>query len=305
LRYKLQKGLLARDQDPKEDEMKEMSKFFGKLESYADLEVSILRATKIRKVLKAILKLNFIPKEEVFKFKPRSQTLLDKWNKLLTSDQSITSAAPAAGADGETMDTANNQCGPVEMAADEPTMNAAAGPVEATANEPAMAASVSDEGTPIDVGTDQPGPVTAAADDPATNEIEDDDSDEEMPEYIWSYFQGLEDTEDSNYAGGSIPSSNNMPSRTFRPRDQLGRHHQQRDLHVEYVATVLDRVAAQVHGRNGELHGPGNSLEDFLRSELDATGVTIGILHWLITKHIPKYRMQLRRSLREVRQDRA
>ncbi|KAH8815114.1 hypothetical protein F5884DRAFT_164774 [Xylogone sp. PMI_703] len=87
LRHKLQRGLLTRDQEPKEEEMKQMSEFVTKLEGYADLEVSIIRATKINKVLKAILKLNQIPKEEEFQFKKRSQTLLDKWNKLLASDQ--------------------------------------------------------------------------------------------------------------------------------------------------------------------------------------------------------------------------
>jgi hypothetical protein len=67
--------------------MKQMSEFVSKLEGYADLEVSIIRVTKINKVLKAILKLNTIPKEEEFHFKPRSQSLLDKWNKLLASEQ--------------------------------------------------------------------------------------------------------------------------------------------------------------------------------------------------------------------------
>jgi hypothetical protein len=94
LRHKLQKGLLTRDQLPKEDEMKQMSEFVSKLEGYAELEVSIIRATKINKVLKAILKLSSIPKEEEFQFKPRSQTLLDKWNKLLASEQGTPSAPP-------------------------------------------------------------------------------------------------------------------------------------------------------------------------------------------------------------------
>ena len=71
-----------------------MAEFVTKLEGYADLEVSIIRVTKINKVLKAILKLPSIPKEEEFNFKTRSQTLLDKWNKLLASD---TPSAPTNG----------------------------------------------------------------------------------------------------------------------------------------------------------------------------------------------------------------
>ncbi|KAL7629365.1 hypothetical protein AAE478_000885 [Parahypoxylon ruwenzoriense] len=96
LRHRLQKGLLLRDQAPKEEEMKSMSEFLAKLETFPDLEVSIIRATKINKVLKAILKLEAIPKEEEFQFKPRSQTLLDKWNKILAAD----GGAPAPSANG-------------------------------------------------------------------------------------------------------------------------------------------------------------------------------------------------------------
>lgn len=80
--------------------MKAMSEFVSKLEGYADLEVSIIRATKINKVLKAILKLATIPKEEEFQFKPRSQTLLDKWNKLLASEQGTPVAPPSATTNG-------------------------------------------------------------------------------------------------------------------------------------------------------------------------------------------------------------
>jgi len=76
--------------------MKNMSEFISKLEGYSELEVSIIRTTKINKVLKAIIKLTSIPKEEEFKFKARSQTLLDKWNKLLASEH----GTPAANTNG-------------------------------------------------------------------------------------------------------------------------------------------------------------------------------------------------------------
>ncbi|KAI0535744.1 hypothetical protein GGR58DRAFT_425723 [Xylaria digitata] len=86
LRHRLQRGLLPREGSPVPEEMKQVSDFLAKLETFPDLDVSIIRATKINKVLKAILKLESIPKEAEFKFKPRSQTLLDKWNILLASD---------------------------------------------------------------------------------------------------------------------------------------------------------------------------------------------------------------------------
>jgi hypothetical protein len=70
--------------------MQQMSEYVSILEKLKDLEVSIIRATKINKVLKAILKLDNIPKEEEFKFKPRSQALLEKWNKLMDGDSGAT-----------------------------------------------------------------------------------------------------------------------------------------------------------------------------------------------------------------------
>lgn len=95
LRHKLQRGLLTREQQPREDEMEAMSSFITILENFQDLDVSIIRGTKINKVFKAILKLDSIPREEDFNFKKRSQALLDKWNKLLASD-----SAPANTANG-------------------------------------------------------------------------------------------------------------------------------------------------------------------------------------------------------------
>jgi hypothetical protein len=112
LRHRLQRGLLPREGSPVPDEMKQVSDFLAKLETFPDLDVSIIRVTKINKVLKAILKLDTIPKEEEFKFKPRSQTLLDKWNILLTSDGAPAptsgAAANANGVNGNASATAKN-----------------------------------------------------------------------------------------------------------------------------------------------------------------------------------------------------
>ena len=46
---------------------------------------NIIGQTKIHKVLKKILKLSNIPKEEEFQFKSQSQSLLDKWNISMNS----------------------------------------------------------------------------------------------------------------------------------------------------------------------------------------------------------------------------
>ena len=61
-----------------------MSACFTRLEAHADnLEVSIIRVTKINKVLKAILKLDSIPKDEEYQFRRRSFDILTKWKKSL------------------------------------------------------------------------------------------------------------------------------------------------------------------------------------------------------------------------------
>ncbi|KAJ5218262.1 uncharacterized protein N7498_000361 [Penicillium cinerascens] len=86
LRHKLQKGFISRDQPPKEDEMATMGTYFDKLEKHADLEVSIIRSTKINKVLKMIVKLNSIPRDEEFNFRHRAMNILSSWKAVLDSD---------------------------------------------------------------------------------------------------------------------------------------------------------------------------------------------------------------------------
>ena len=85
-RHKLQRGFLSRDTVPKAEEMKSMSDFLSELETFPDLEGSIIRTTKIHKVLKQMIKIEHIPLEEEFKFKDRSTRLLSKWNETLLSE---------------------------------------------------------------------------------------------------------------------------------------------------------------------------------------------------------------------------
>ena len=63
-----------------------MSDFLSELETYPDLEGSIIRTTKIHKVLRQMLKLPSIPLDEEFHFKARSVDLLAKWNETLSND---------------------------------------------------------------------------------------------------------------------------------------------------------------------------------------------------------------------------
>jgi hypothetical protein len=79
----LQKGLLSRVYEPNEEEMEQVSELISKLERYPDLECSIIRATKINKVLKYILKLSEIPKDSEFQIRNRSKALLETYKRIL------------------------------------------------------------------------------------------------------------------------------------------------------------------------------------------------------------------------------
>jgi len=67
--------------------MLQMSNYIKKLEAYGeDLEANIIKTTKINKVLKALIKLNTIPKDEEYNFRKRSVELLGKWSKILGAE---------------------------------------------------------------------------------------------------------------------------------------------------------------------------------------------------------------------------
>ena len=116
MRHRLQKGFLSRDQAPKEEEMSAMAEFFGQLEKYDNLEPSIIRTTKIHKVLKAIVKLASIPKDEEFGFKTRSADLLEIWNKRMEGEGD---AAPKSAVDEKAPET-NGDVAAAPAASEEP-----------------------------------------------------------------------------------------------------------------------------------------------------------------------------------------
>jgi hypothetical protein len=98
VRHRLQKGFLSRDQAPKEEEMFAMGGYLSQLETYANLEHSIMKVTKIHKVLKAIVKLDSIPREKEFGFKRRCAQLLDIWGEHVEGmDGIIKAAEPSLG----------------------------------------------------------------------------------------------------------------------------------------------------------------------------------------------------------------
>lgn len=93
-----------------------MAEFFGQLEKYDNLEPSIIRTTKIHKVLKAIVKLASIPKDEEFSFKKRSADLLEIWNKRMEGEGE---AAPKSAVDEKAPET-NGDAAAAPAASEEP-----------------------------------------------------------------------------------------------------------------------------------------------------------------------------------------
>lgn len=88
-----------------------MSDYFTSLESYKDLEGNIVKKTKIHKVLKAIIRINHIPKDAELKFKQRSADLLDIWQKTLSADEEAQvdeGARDAATANGNRDEESND-----------------------------------------------------------------------------------------------------------------------------------------------------------------------------------------------------
>jgi len=101
--------------------MEVMADFFSQLESYEDLEPQIIRTTKIHKVLRAVVKLPSIPREEDFNFKKRSSDLLNSWSSALSTDDA---PANAINGEGKSEDTPTKT--------EEITKEPSAAPVEAT-----------------------------------------------------------------------------------------------------------------------------------------------------------------------------
>jgi hypothetical protein len=66
--------------------MAAMSDHLKQLEAHENLEAEVIKKTKVHKVLKAIIKLTSIPKEEEHNFKQRSNDLLTKWGGALAAD---------------------------------------------------------------------------------------------------------------------------------------------------------------------------------------------------------------------------
>lgn len=87
--------------------MPQMASYIKKLEAYGTLEVGIIRNTKINKVLKGIVKLNTIPKDEEYHFRERAVKMLGEWNVLLGAEPAEADKQDSAKDDKDTPTATN------------------------------------------------------------------------------------------------------------------------------------------------------------------------------------------------------
>jgi hypothetical protein len=90
IRHRLQRGFIGRT--PLSEELPDLSNHLGRLEGLPELELSVMRETKIKKLLSAILRTKDIPEESKYKFKSRITAVLAGWNKL-SAEQTDSSAS--------------------------------------------------------------------------------------------------------------------------------------------------------------------------------------------------------------------
>jgi hypothetical protein len=141
--------------------MPNMHQYIKQLEELDNLEARIIKDTKVHKVLKAIVKLDSIPKEEEYNFKTRSNVLLEKWTSALAADAEKPEV-PAAAA------PATNGVEHEEKKTDVPAIEAAE--KTSTETEPTKSADADGDVTMTETKEDVPAPEPVAAE--AAAEVE-------------------------------------------------------------------------------------------------------------------------------------
>ena len=142
-----------------------MSTYLSKLETYPDLEGSIIRATKIHKVLKAMIRLPSIPKDAEYQFKKRSVDLLATWNKILQDD-------PSGAADEKGDEKAEDKAEADEKPATNGIAKAEEAEAEAAEKPEEAEAKLAEEGPVEEKPAEQPAEEKPAVEAPAIEAAE-------------------------------------------------------------------------------------------------------------------------------------
>lgn len=84
IRHKIQKALLKKeDEQVSEADIDALDSYYSKLEQIKEIDISLLRATKIGKVMKRVIQLSAIPKDDEFHFRERSRKLIESWQEIM------------------------------------------------------------------------------------------------------------------------------------------------------------------------------------------------------------------------------
>lgn len=97
-RHKVQKVFLGRDGTINAEDMPSADATFSTIEEYDGMTAEHLRFTKIGKVMKRVMQLADIPRDDEFHFKDRAETLCAKWGAIMAAgDAPKSEAAERAG----------------------------------------------------------------------------------------------------------------------------------------------------------------------------------------------------------------
>ncbi|SPO26252.1 uncharacterized protein UTRI_02528 [Ustilago trichophora] len=99
-RHKVQKVFLGKDGTINPEEMPAADSTFKTVEEYDGMTAEHLRTTKIGKVMKRVMQLTEIPRDDEFRFRDRAERLCAKWGAIMAGGESAKEPSHEASSEG-------------------------------------------------------------------------------------------------------------------------------------------------------------------------------------------------------------
>lgn len=99
-RHKVQKVFLGKDGTINPEEMPAADSTFKTVEEYDGMTTEHLRTTKIGKVMKRVMQLSEIPRDDEFHFRDRAEKLCAKWGAIMAGGESVKEPSHEASSQG-------------------------------------------------------------------------------------------------------------------------------------------------------------------------------------------------------------
>lgn len=97
IRHKIQRGFLTPLEGPGDGEMADLADLLTQLEGFDDLEAQVVSATKIHKVMRALINKPDLPRDQEISIRSRAYALLDEYNlTLLAGNDELTTTSVTA-----------------------------------------------------------------------------------------------------------------------------------------------------------------------------------------------------------------